>query len=506
MNDFILALDQGTTSTRALCFDLNTLTPLSQASVPVVTRYPQEDWVEQDAEALWQGVTTCLGRALGAAPPGRLRCLGLTNQRETVVAWRRSTGLALAPALVWQDRRTAPWCAQLRNRLPVRESILQKTGLVTDPYFSASKIKWLLENSPEVQSAHKQKDLCVGTIDSFLLFRLSQGTCFCTDVTNASRTMLMDLRTLKYDKDLLDLFGIPEDILPQITPSMGTFCTCPDWQNAPVTGVLGDQQAALFGHSAAATGPGHAKITFGTGAFLLMNTGINHPCHDDGLLTTVAGTASVGAADWQSASLWGTRYAVEGSTFIAGAAIDFLKDQLGFFENIADIEPLMNATERAPHLLFAPGLAGLGAPYWNPRAKGVLWGLERSTTRPQIVRAVAESVVLQTAALLKLLEERAKLRVPLIWVDGGASANNTLMQFQADILQIPVHRPGLVEITAKGAAHAARRGFDPHLPDPKPDATQEFLPQMSPQESSYHLEIWQKSMKAVDSFYTESPL
>lgn len=501
MADFILAIDQGTTGSSAAFFNAQTLEMIAHEKVEFRQIYPTQGWVEHNPNDIWQSVETAIDRSWNllqelhpAAKKTDIIAIGVTNQRETCLAWNKSTGETAGNAIVWQDRRTADRCLQLRNGA-WRDPLRFKTGLVCDPYFSATKMEWLIQNQPHVEKWLKEKTLCLGTIDSFLVFRLSGGTSFITDPTNASRTMLYNVNNASWDQELFELFGVPTWSVPEVVPSSGVLAKTrglkclPD--GIPVTGILGDQQAALFGQSCIQAG--ESKITFGTGAFLLMNTGKNAVFSSSGLLTTVAFGHSDGTVS----------YALEGAAFIAGAAVQFLRDQFQWIKDAFEIETLALQDARDPHVLFVPALTGLGAPYWNPHAKGALFGLSRGTTRSQIARAVLESIALQNAQLLDLMQTDSGQNISRVGVDGGASRNNSLMQFQADCLQTTLVRPSNAETTARGAAAAALQGLRPSSVLPPPQADKTFSPQISPTDAAYINSAWQNAAQCVNSFHME---
>jgi glycerol kinase len=444
----ILALDQGTTSSRAIVFDLSGR-PLAQAQQEFRQIYPQVGWVEHDPEQIWSSQLSVARRALQASGLGadNLITLGLTNQRETVLLWDRMTGEPLGNAIVWQDRRTAERCDKLR-REGWEPRLQEKTGLRLDPYFSATKLEWLLRERPGARGLAEQGRLAAGTVDSFLVWRLTGGRSHLTDYSNASRTLLFNLRTLDWDEELLKLFGIPREILPQVVPSATLFgMTEPHWlgQAVPIGGVAGDQQAALFGQ--ACFRPGEAKSTYGTGCFLLMNTGSAPVTSSHGLLSTVA---------------WGVesqvRYALEGSVFIAGAAVQWLRDGLGLIHQAAEVGGLAEQVEDNGGVYFVPAMTGLGAPFWDPYARGLLIGLTRGSNQAHVARATEEAICCQARALLEAMQQDAGMNLPQLRVDGGATRDDFLLQLQADLLGIPVERPAMLETTAWGAAALAGVG------------------------------------------------
>ncbi|MDY0392996.1 MAG: glycerol kinase GlpK [Candidatus Bipolaricaulis sp.] len=442
MADHVAALDLGTTGVRCVVYDRG-LRPIAAAYRELPLHYPRPGWVEQDPALLVAATQDVFSRALAPArlSPADLVALGITNQRETVVVWDR-TGRPLGPAIVWQDRRTAPLCERLRaegHEAGVRE----KTGLPLDPYFSATKIAWLLDHVPGLRERAERGDALVGTVDAWLLWNLVG--VHATDPTNASRTLLYDLRTGSWDPGLRDLFGVPEACLPEIRPSVSVFGrTRSDLVGAPVLvgGVLGDQQAALFGHGAVEAG--EAKVTWGTGAFLLMNVGSEPVVSRHGLLTTVA-YALAGEV----------RYALEGAVFVAGAALQWLRDGLGIIGDVAQSEALAQTIPSTDGVYFVPALTGLGAPYWDPHARGTIVGLTRGTGRAHLVRAALEAIAYQTHDVVRAMEADAGTTLSELRVDGGAARNAFLCQFLADLLGIPVVRPAEGEMTARGAALAA---------------------------------------------------
>ncbi|GEM82437.1 glycerol kinase GlpK [Meiothermus hypogaeus] len=446
---YILALDQGTTSSRAIVFDLEGQ-PKAIAQQEFMQHFPQPGWVEHDPLEIWQTQLQVAREAIQRASiqPSEIVALGITNQRETTVLWERATGRPVYRAIVWQDRRTAPTCDELRKG-GYEGVFRQKTGLVLDAYFSGTKVKWLLDNVPGLRERAGKGELCFGTIDSWLIYNLTGGQVHATDVSNASRTLLFNLHTLRWDEHLLGILGIPKVLLPEVRPSAGLFGeTVPELFGAaiPIAGVAGDQQAALFGQ--ACFTPGMAKNTYGTGCFMLMNTGQSQVESKRGLLTTVA---------WQ---LEGAppEYALEGSVFMAGAVVQWLRDGLGIIQNSSDVEPLARQVESTDGVYLVPAFVGLGAPYWDAYARGTLIGLTRGTTRAHLARAALEAIAYQSRDVLEAMEADSGLQLSELRVDGGATVNNLLMQFQADILGTPVVRPQVTETTALGAAYLAGVG------------------------------------------------
>jgi glycerol kinase len=435
----VLAIDQGTTGTTALVIAADGRIA-GRGYREITQHYPQPGWVEHDAEEILER-TLLAARDAIAVSGVRPDVVGITNQRETIVLWHRDTGKPLARAIVWQDRRTTERCAQLKSKTTF---IAERTGLRPDPYFSATKIEWLLKK-PEIAFVARNGRLLAGTIDTWLIWKLTGGRMHATDPTNASRTLLFDINRLRWSKELCDLFKIPIEILPEVRPSAGDFgrtVTSFFGKSLPITGVAGDQQAALFGQGCC--GAGQAKNTYGTGAFLLLNTGNKVPRPGEGLLATVACDEKGGAA-----------YALEASIFVAGAAIQWLRDGLGVLYNAAESERLARSLESNDGVYFVPALVGLGAPNWEPKARGTIFGMTRGTDRAHLARAALEAMAYGSAEMLVVMARRARVSFESLRVDGGASANNWLLQFQADILGIPVERPDMIETTALGAAGLA---------------------------------------------------
>ncbi len=445
---YLLALDQGTTSSRAILFGLDGGI-VSVAQQEFEQHFPHDGWVEHDAEEIWQTQLQTAQEAISkaGAAPGDIAAIGITNQRETTIVWDRSTGEPLHRAIVWQDRRVA----ELTDRLKedgLEPVIREKTGLVLDPYFSGGKLAWILDNVPGVRDRAEAGEVCFGTVDSWLMYRLSNGQIHATDVTNASRTLLFNIHDLSWDGELLEIFNIPAGVLPEVKASAGSFgSTDPTLlgQTIPIAGVAGDQQAALFGQ--ACFKPGMAKNTYGTGAFVVMNTGTK-PVLGEGVLTTIG---------WQIAGQE-PQYALEGSIFIAGAAVQWLRDGLGLIKEAREIEQLAASVPDTAGVYFVPALVGLGAPYWDPYARGTIVGLTRGTNRAHLARAVLEAMAHQTRDAIEAMEEASGISLSELRVDGGAAANDPLLQIQADILGTPVVRPRITETTALGAAYLAGIG------------------------------------------------
>jgi glycerol kinase len=446
VTDYILAIDQGTTGTTALLVGRD-LAVHGKQTVDFPQHYPRPGWVEHDPEELWHSVRRAVRQLLEATgtPAGRIAAIGITNQRETTLLWERATGRPMANAIVWQCRRSAEICSELKTA-GLEPAVRERTGLVLDPYFSATKLTWLLREHPGLRQPAADGQLAFGTIDSFVAWRLTGGKRHVTDVSNASRTLLMDLNTLAWDQELLAMFGIPAQLLPEIVPSAAVYGQTagldflPD--GIPVAGIAGDQQAALFGQ--ACFKAGESKCTYGTGAFLLENIGKRPIVSKSGLLTTVA---------WQLNGE--TSYALEGSSFIAGAAVQWLRDGLGLVHSAAEIETLARQVPDSGGVVFVPALTGLGAPHWNSGARGLITGITRGTTAAHLARATLEGIALQIHDLCQAMADDKGEPLAVLKVDGGAAQNDLLMQLQADLLDKPVSRPQTVETTALGAAMLA---------------------------------------------------
>jgi glycerol kinase len=444
----VIAIDQGTTGSTVLVLD-EQLAVRGRGYQEFRQIYPQPGWVEHDPEDIWSSVVAALGQALQGIEPTSIAAIGITNQRETTVIWDRKTGKAAHNAIVWQDRRTADRCAELKaNGKEAR--VRELTGLTLDPYFSGTKIGWMLHNVPGMAAAARAGELAFGTVDSYLLWRLTGGAIHATDVTNASRTLLFDLHALAWSDELCELIGVPRVMLPAVVPSSGrvglTRGVPGIHDGIAIAGLAGDQQSALFGQACFAVGD--AKCTYGTGAFILMNTGDKPVASTSGLLTTVA---------WHLAS-GELRYALEGSAFIAGAAVQWLRDGLGFFTKAAEVEALAASVADSGGVIVVPAFAGLGAPHWRPDARASITGLTRGSTRAHIARATLEGIALQNVDILRAMERDAGHPLGTLKVDGGAAANDLLMQFQSDVLGVEIARPELVESTALGAAFLAGLG------------------------------------------------
>ena len=445
MPKYILALDQGTSSSRAIVFDHDG-NIRSTAQQEFTQRFPQPGWVEHDPMEIWSSEAAVIAEAISRiGVRGRdLAAIGITNQRETTIVWDAETGMPVYNAIVWQDRRTAALCDLLREEGWV-ERIQDKTGLVLDAYFSGTKVKWILDNVPGARQKAQEGKLRFGTVDSWLVWQLTGGEVHVTDVSNASRTMLFNIHTLTWDEDLLELFDIPLSMMPEVRSSSevyGHTRTTLFAHEVPIAGIAGDQQAALFGQMC--TCPGCVKNTYGTGCFLLMNTGEAPIRSHNNLLTTVA---------WKIGDT--VNYALEGSIFVAGSVVQWLRDSLGIIRSSAEVERLAASVPDNGGVYFVPALTGLGAPYWDQYAQGLICGLSRGATAAHIARAALESIAFQTMDIVGAMERDAQMRLKELKVDGGASRNNLLMQFQADVLDTPVIRPRVTETTALGACYLA---------------------------------------------------
>ncbi|NBX77227.1 MAG: glycerol kinase [Proteobacteria bacterium] len=491
MSTFILAIDQGTTGTTALLVDRE-LEIKGKETVDFPQHYPKPSWVEHDLEEIWNSVLKAVELLLKktGVSPTQVSAIGITNQRETTALWQRDEkGTPVGKAIVWQDRRTADFCTSLKSK-SLEKKIQKKTGLLLDPYFSATKIHWRFKNDSGLSTLARSGKLCFGTIDSYLLYRMSGEHK--TDVSNASRTLLMDLKSCEWDEDLLKLFKVPRGILPEICPSAVLYGKTKGFgplpNGIPITGIAGDQQAALFGQ--ACFEKGSAKCTYGTGAFALVNTGNTPVFSKHGMLTTVS---------WKLKDK--VTYGLEGSAFIAGAAVQWLKEGLGILSASQEVEELAVSVSDSAGVLFVPALSGMGAPHWIPGATGLLTGLTRGTSPAHIARATLEGVAFQVNELLGAMKKDSERKLSPLKVDGGASENSFLMQFQADLSQVPVIRSQVIETTALGAALQAGLGIgfwsdlDEITKKWKTDKT--FKPQMSAKERKEKIQKWEKAIKAL---------
>ncbi|MCR5519143.1 MAG: glycerol kinase GlpK [Bacteroidales bacterium] len=445
MNQYILALDQGTSSSRAIVFDHDG-NVCSTAQMEFTQHFPKPGWVEHDPMEIWSSEAAVIAEAISKIGINgkNIAAIGITNQRETTIVWDAETGKPVHNAIVWQDRRTAAYCDSLKAQ-GLTEKIREKTGLIIDAYFSGTKIKWILDNVPGARERAEAGKLRFGTVDSWLVWQLTKGEVHITDVTNASRTMLFNINTLQWDAEMLDLLGIPASMLPEVKSSSeiyGHTKTTIFAHEVPIAGIAGDQQAALFGQMC--TTPGSVKNTYGTGCFLLMNTGSKPILSKNKLLTTIA---------WKIGD--SVNYALEGSIFVGGSVVQWLRDGLGIIRSSSEIEALASSVKDNGGVYFVPALTGMGAPYWDQDARGTICGLTRGATAAHIARAALEGIAFQTMDIVSAMEKDAGVKLSELKVDGGASRNNLLMQFQADVLGASVIRPKVTETTAMGAAYLA---------------------------------------------------
>jgi len=493
----ILAIDQGTTSTRALVYDPETFAVHGTAQQEIEQHYPRDGWVEHEPEDLWYSTARTVREALAAArcDPSRVAAVGITNQRETTLLWDRVSGRPVHRAIVWQDRRTAEFC---RDRAAEQAFLADRTGLVLDPYFSATKLRWLLDRDPATRAAADRGELAFGTVDSFLIHRLTGGASHVTDASNASRTLLFNIHTMNWDDELLRWFGVSRAVLPEVKPSAAAFGVTkgldflPD--GIPIRGVAGDQQAALFGQGCFS--PGEGKCTYGTGAFYLLNTGESPVRSKFKLLTTVAATTDARP-----------KYALEGAVFVAGAAVQWLRDGLHLFRAASEVEELARASNASEPVIFVPGFVGLGAPHWVPEARGAIFGLTRATTAADLARAALEGVAFQVADLLEAAagDVPASAGKPLR-TDGGMSRNDWFLQFQSNVLGRPVLRANRSESTALGAAmlaaHSAGLADEGKLKSTL-GAAREFTPTMADSDRAGKLATWRRAVKATIGYQSE---
>ena len=493
MSKYVMALDSGTTSNRCILFD-KAGNMISVAQKEFTQHFPQPGWVEHDASEIWQGQLSVAREALSKAGATYedIAAIGITNQRETVVLWDRATGLPVCHAIVWQCRRTADFTEKLKAGNPEYVEIFRsKTGLKLDPYFSGTKIRWMLDNGPGVRERAEKGEICFGTIDSWLIYKLTKGRVHVTDYSNASRTLLFNIKTLKWDEELCRILDIPMSILPEAKPSSCIYGqTDSEFFGGPIkiSGAAGDQQCALFGQTCFK--PGEAKNTYGTGAFLLMNIGTEPKESKNDLLTTIA---------------WGldghVEYAFEGSVFVAGAAIQWLRDELRIIDSSPDSEYFATKVPDTNGCYVVPAFTGLGAPYWDPYARGAILGLTRGVSKYHIIRATLESLAFQSNDVLKAMERDSGVKSGSLKVDGGACKNNFLMQFQADISDAPIVRPSCVETTAMGASYLA--GLAVGYWEDKDDVIKnwavdrKFIPVMSEPERRKQLKGWEQAVAAI---------
>jgi glycerol kinase len=493
MNRYILALDQGTTSSRAIVFNKKGL-PVATAQKEFTQLYPQPGWVEHNPDEIWStqaGVAVEAITKAGVASED-IAAIGITNQRETTIVWNRKTGKPVCNAIVWQDRRTAGFCDKLKNEGHSRK-ILEKTGLIIDAYFSATKVRWILDNVKGAREQAEKGELAFGTVDSWLVWNLTKGELHITDVSNASRTMLFNIHSLKWDDELLKIFGIPASMLPDVKPSSEVYGKTSGQfsSSVPIAGIAGDQQAALFGQMC--TEPGMVKNTYGTGCFMMMNIG-NKPIESKSKLLTTVG--------WKIGKE--TQYALEGSIFIGGAVVQWLRDGLGIIKKSGDIEKLAGKVKDSGGVFFVPAFAGLGAPHWNQHARGTMVGITRGTSASHIARAALDSIAFQTFEVLQAMQKDSGIEIRELRVDGGATANNLLMQFQADLLQAKVVRPKITETTALGAAYLAGlavkywSSMDEIKKQWQLDRT--FSPQLKAEETHSLINDWYRAVKAAKTW------
>ena len=491
---YILALDQGTTSSRSMLFDKqgNIIMRPRNANKEVKQIFPQPGWVEHDADEIWSTQFGTMAEAVAKAHINmkQVAGIGITNQRETTVVWDRKTSQPIYHAIVWQDRRTAAYCDELKTANH-GGMIQQKTGLIIDAYFSATKLKWILDNVDGARTKAENGELAFGTIDTWLTWKLTNGEVHVTDVSNASRTMLFNIHTLQWDEELLKLFNIPAAVLPEVKPSSKIYGVTgniiPD-SRIPIAGIAGDQQAALFGQLC--TQPGMVKNTYGTGCFMLMNTGEKAIASKNNLLTTIA---------WQIDGK--TEYALEGSVFIAGAVVQWLRDELKIIRTSAEVEELAAQVQDTDGVYLVPAFAGLGAPHWNQYARGTIFGLTRGSSNAHIARAALDSIAYQTYDVLKAMEADAGIHIRELRVDGGATVNNQLMQFQSDLLNTKVVRPKITETTALGAAYLAGLavGYWKNVGEIQEQwqVDKSFSPAMDDTKRNELVNGWQRAVKAA---------
>lgn len=491
MEEYILALDQGTTSSRAMLFDKNgSIVSVAQKEFRQI--YPKAGWVEHDAQEIWSTQAGVAAETVASAGANgkALAGIGITNQRETTVVWERKTGKPIYNAIVWQDRRTSEYCDELKAAGHA-DMIQEKTGLVLDAYFSGTKVKWILDNVNGAREKAENGELAFGTIDSWLIWNFTQGETHVTDVTNASRTLLFNINEMEWDDKLLELFGIPKSMLPEVKQSSevyGHSKTTIFASKVPIAGIAGDQQAALFGQMC--TEPGMVKNTYGTGCFMLMNVGDKPIKSKNNLLTTVA---------WKVDGK--TEYALEGSVFIAGAVVQWLRDELGIIRESKDVEYFANKVEDSDGVYLVPAFAGLGAPYWNQYARGMMVGMTRGTTSAHLARAAQDSIAYQTLDILNAMNADSGIDIKELRVDGGATVNDTLLQFQSDLLQVPVIRPKVTETTALGAAYLAGLavGYWDDIEDIRKqwNVDKQFEPSMEASKVAELTKGWKRAVKAA---------
>ncbi len=496
-NKYILAFDQGTTSSRAIVFNRNG-EKIAVSQKDFTQYFPQSGWVEHNPDEIWSSQMSVAAEVIAKAgiSAHNIAAIGITNQRETTIVWDRDTGKPIYNAIVWQDRRTAQYCNSLKDIGHI-DTIKRKTGLVLDAYFSGTKLKWILDNVEGARQKAENGKLCFGTVDTWLVWKLTKGMVHVTDVSNASRTLLFNIHSLDWDEDLLKLFDIPKQVLPEVRQSSELYArtSLSGFANAiPISGIAGDQQAALFGQMC--TKPGMLKNTYGTGCFLLMNTGDKAVYSSNNLLTTVA---------WQVDGK--TTYALEGSVFVGGAAIQWMRDGAKMINNSPEINRLAATVDDNGGVYFVPALTGLGAPHWDQYARGAIMGITRGTTDGHIARATLEGIAFQVYDIVKSMEADAKKEIIELRVDGGASASDLLMQIQADLFGVKIVRPDNLETTALGAAYLAGLavGYWDNIDEIQSQWSvgEEFLPKMNDDKRRYLLSYWHKAVKAVSNWIEE---
>ncbi|MBN2504824.1 MAG: glycerol kinase GlpK [Bacilli bacterium] len=494
MEKYILAIDQGTTSSRAIIFNKDGCA-VCQSQYEFKQYFPEPGYVLHDPKEIWESVSMCIGECLVKAKltPGQIAAIGITNQRETTIVWNRKTGEPVYKAIVWQSKQTNAICESLRQQ-GYQDVVKSKTGLLIDSYFSATKIKWILDNVKGARAMAEKGELAFGTVDTWLVWNLTNGKVHVTDYTNASRTLLYNIHQLKWDQELLKIFGVPESMLPQVKPTSGVIAKTAKnvfyGHEIPIGAIVGDQQSALFGQTC--FNEGDIKNTYGTGCFLLMNTGKKPISSEKGLLTTIA---------------WGIRdeitYALEGSIFVAGSAVQWLRDGIEIIETSSETSIIAESALSNKGVYFVPAFVGLGTPYWDQDAKGALFGITRGTSRQEIVRATLEAIAYQTKDVINVMEQDSRLKVRRLRVDGGASANDFLMQFQSDILGAYIDKPSTSETTALGAAYLAGLAVDYWTYDvikQKWGVDKIYKPRIGDQDRKQLYEGWQKAVKACMNF------
>jgi len=494
MEQYIMAIDQGTTSSRAILFD-HSSNIVASAQKEFTQYFRQPGWVEHDANEIWLSVLSCIAECIQRAgiDPSQVVGIGITNQRETTVVWNRKTGMPICKAIVWQSRQTDEICDALKEK-GLEDLFQKKTGLRIDPYFSATKIRWMLDHIDGAQEAAERGELLAGTIDSWLIWNLSGGKAHVTDYSNASRTLLYNIFEKKWDEELCEILNIPMCLLPEVKDSSYVYAKTAPYHffgnEVPIAGVAGDQQAALFGQGGFKEGD--AKNTYGTGCFLLMNTGEKPRVSKNGLVTTIA---------------WGYQgkiyYALEGSVFVAGSAVQWLRDEMKFFRNSAESENLALSASDDSGVIVVPAFTGLGAPYWDDKCRGAIFGLTRGSNQADLTKATLQSLAFQTRDVLDVMSKDCGAKIQDLKVDGGASKNNYLMQFQSDLLGCRIHRPEVVETTAMGAAYLAGlavgywKDMDQIINDRKEDV---FTPEITQEEADQKYDIWTKAVEAARMF------